>query len=112
MKIIAKWFISALAILLAAYLVPGIAVASFYTALIVAVLLGVANLILKPILVVLTLPISLITMGLFTLAINGFLFWFIGTIVKGFSVSGFMAAFLGALVVSVANYFGDKIIND
>lgn len=112
MKIIAKWFISALAILLAAYLVPGIAVASFYTALIVAVLLGVANLILKPILVVLTLPISIITLGLFTLVINGLLFWFIGTIVKGFSVSGFMAAFLGALVVSVANYFGDKIIND
>lgn len=112
MKIIAKWFVSALAILLAAYLVPGIAVASFYTALIVAALLGVANLVLKPILVILTLPISIITLGLFTIVINGFLFWFVGTIVKGFSVSGFMAALLGALVVSMANYLGDKIISD
>lgn len=112
MKIIVKWFISALAILLAAYLVPGITVASFYTALIVAVLLGVANLILKPILVILTLPISIITLGLFTLAINGFLFWFVGTIVKGFTVSGFLAAFLGALVVSIANYLGDKIVKN
>lgn len=112
MKIIAKWFVSALAILLAAYLVPGIAVASFYTALIVAVLLGVANLVLKPILVILTLPISIITLGLFTIVINGFLFWFVGTIVKGFFVSGFMAALLGALVVSMANYLGDKIISD
>ena len=112
MKIIAKWFISALAILLAAYIVPGITVASFYTALIVAVLLGVANLILKPILVILTLPISIITLGLFTLVINGFLFWFVGTIVKGFAVSGFMAALLGALIVSIANYLGNKIVND
>ncbi len=112
MKTIAKWFISALAILLAAYIVPGIAVASFYTALIVAVLLAAANLILKPILVVLTLPISIITLGLFTLVINGLLFWFIGTIVKGFSVEGFLAAFLGALVVSAGNYIGDKIISD
>ena len=100
MRIIVKWFIVALSLLLAAYLVPGIAVTSFYTALIVAVLLGVVNIVLKPILVVLTLPINLLTLGLFTFVINGFLFWFLSTIVKGFSVEGFLAALLGSLVVS------------
>ncbi len=112
MKFIVKWFISALAILLSAYLVPGIAVASLYTALIVAVFLGLANLTLKPVLVVLTLPINVITLGLFTLVINGLLFWFAGTIVKGFAVAGFSAAFLGALIVSAANYLGNKVVND
>ena len=111
MRIIVKWFIVALSLLLAAYLVPGIAVTSFYTALIVAVLLGVVNIVLKPILVILTLPINLLTLGLFTFVINGFLFWFLSTIVKGFSVEGFLAALLGSLVVSAVSYVSGELLD-
>ncbi|MEK7152287.1 MAG: phage holin family protein [Patescibacteria group bacterium] len=111
MRIIVKWFIVALSLLLAAYLVPGIAVTSFYTALIVAALLGAANIILKPILVVLTLPINLLTLGLFTFVINGFLFWLLSTIVKGFSVEGFLAALLGSLVVSAVSYVSGELLD-
>ena len=108
--LLTKWLIGALAVLGAAYFIPGIAVASFYTALIVAVLWGVVNIIVKPILVILTLPITILTLGLFTLVINAFLFWFLGTIVKGFSVDGVIAAFLGALFVSVVSFVGNKIL--
>ena len=110
MNLIVKWLIGALAVLGAAYLIPGIVVASFYTALIVAALWGVVNIIVKPILVILTLPITILTLGLFTLVINALLFWFLGTIVKGFAVEGFVAAFLGALFVSVVSFVGNKIL--
>lgn len=110
MNLIVKWLIGALAVLVAAYLIPGIVVASFYTALIVAALWGIVNVIVKPILVILTLPITILTLGLFTLVINALLFWFLGTIIKGFSVDGFIAAFLGALFVSVVSFVGNKIL--
>lgn len=112
MNFLAKWLLVALSLLLAAYLIPGITVASFYTALIVAALLGVVNVIIKPILITLTLPISILTLGLFTFVINGFLFWGLANIVKGFSVSGFWVAVLGALVVSVVSYLGEKVFLD
>jgi len=111
-ELLTKWLIAALSILLAAYLIPGISVESFYVALIVAVLLAVVNLIFKPILVVLTLPVNIITLGLFTFVINALLFWFVETIVKGFYVDGFWAAFLGALVVSIATNLGNKLLTD
>lgn len=112
MIIIAKWFIVALAFLLASYILPGIEVASFYTALILAFLWGVVNLLVKPILVVLTLPINLITLGLFTFVINGFLLWFLSTIVKGFEVGGFIVAILGAIIISLASSIGNYLIGD
>ncbi len=110
-QLIVKWFIVALSLLLAAYLVPGIEVTSFYTALIVAALLGVVNIILKPILVVLTLPINILTLGLFTFVINGLLFWLLSTIVKGFYVEGFLAALLGSLVVSAISYISGELLD-
>ena len=111
MHIISKLILSALAILLAAYLIPGITVDSFYTALIVALILGILNIIVKPILIILTLPITILTLGLFMFVINGFLFWFLGTFVKGFHVDGFLTAILGALLVSFINSIGGKIID-
>ncbi|MBI2047529.1 MAG: phage holin family protein [Parcubacteria group bacterium] len=111
MRLIAKWLIVALAFLLAAYFVPGISVESFYTALILAFVWGVISLLFRPILIFLTLPITLITFGLFTLVINALLFMFLGTFVKGFAVEGFVAAFLGAFVVSLASWFGNKILS-
>jgi putative membrane protein len=112
MKTILKILITALALIIAEYLVPGISIDGYYTALIVALLLGIINLTIRPILIILTLPISLLTLGFFTFIINGFLFWFIATFVEGFSVSGFWVAVLGAFIVSVFKWFGDKVISE
>lgn len=112
MKIIAKWFISAFALVVTASILEGVFVGSLYTALVVSLFLGVINIVLKPILMVLTLPINIMTLGLFTFVINGFLFWFLSTFIKGFMVDGLISAILGAFVVSVLSYFGDKLISD
>ena len=103
---IVQWLVNALGVLVAGYLVPGVSVASFYIAFIDAVLLGALNLLVRPILVVLTLPITFLTLGLFTFVINAFLFWFLSSFIQGFAVTGFFAAFFGALVVSVVSFLG------
>jgi putative membrane protein len=90
---------NAVALLVVANLVPGIHVASLYTALFVALVLGIVNAVIRPILVILTLPITVLTLGLFTLIINALLFWFVSTVVKGFFVAGFVPAFWGALLL-------------
>ena len=108
--LIAKWLIVALSFLLAAYLVPGIVVESFYTALILAFVWGVINLTVKPILTILTLPVSILTLGLFSFVINALLLWFLGTVIKGFEVDGFIAAFLGALVIAIAVWAGNVLL--
>lgn len=110
MTIIAKWFISALSLLGTAYLIEGIEVESFYTALIVALFLGFVNAIIRPILVILTLPVTLLSLGLFIFVINGFLFWFLSTFIKGFEVNGIIPAIIGAIVVSVFSWMGNRFI--
>ena len=110
MKIIAKWFFSALSLLGAAYLIEGIEVQGFYTALIVAVFLGFINAIIRPILIILTLPVTLLSLGLFIFVINGFLFWFLSTFIKGFDVDGIISAIMGAIVVSVFSWMGNRFI--
>ena len=110
MTIIAKWFISALSLLGAAYLINGITVESFYTALIVALFLGFINAIIRPILIILTLPVTLLSLGLFIFVINGFLFWFLSTFIKGFEVDGFIPAIMGAITVSVFSWMGNRFI--
>ncbi len=112
MKLLIRLLINALAILLIAYLVPGVAVSGFYTALIVAVVLGLLNLVIKPLILLLTLPITIITLGLFTFVINALLFWFVGTVVKGFSVEGFIPAFIGALILTVVGWIGHSITSN
>ena len=110
MTIIAKWFISALSLLGAAYFIKGIEVESFYTALIVALFLGFVNAILRPLLIILTLPVTLLSLGLFIFVINGFLFWFLSTFIKGFEVDGLIPAIIGAIVVSVFSWMGNRFI--
>jgi len=95
MNLIIRLLLNAAALLLVAYLVPGFSVDGFYAALIVAIILGIVNAIIKPILVLLTLPITILTLGLFTLVINALLIWFVSTIVKGFYVESFGAALIG-----------------
>lgn len=111
MNLLIRWFVAALALIITAYLLPGVSVSSIYIALIVAVLLGFVNMFLKPIFVILTLPINILTLGLFTFVINGLLFWFVASFVDGFNVVGFGSAILGALIVSVISYFGNMIFD-
>ncbi|MHB8651692.1 MAG: phage holin family protein [Minisyncoccota bacterium] len=116
MKILLKWMISALSLLLTAYLlpklgIPGIVVDSFYTALIVALVLGILHFTVRPILLILTLPINLITFGLFTFIINGLLFWFTASFIAGFHTVGFLGAVFGALCVSLLTSIGYRLID-
>lgn len=104
LKILLKLFVYTIALLAIGQLVPGIAITSFYTALIVAVLWAVVSVTLKPILVILTLPINLISLGLFTFVLNALLFWFLSTFVAGFTVAGFIPALEGSFALSLVGW--------
>lgn len=103
MGLILVWILNAVALLIVAYILPGIAVSSFGSALIAALVLGLLNTLVKPVLVLLTLPITIVTLGLFLLILNGLLFWFAGSVLKGFVVNGFWWAMLGALIYSIVS---------
>lgn len=109
MELLFRWLLNALALLVVANIVPGIHVDSFYHALIAALILGLANALVRPILIVLTLPVTIITLGLFILVINALMILLASTIVKGFTVDGFVPAFLGAIALwlmsMVTNWF-------
>lgn len=94
-----NWILSAIAILITANVVPGFKVDSFTTALIVALVLGIVNAVIKPILLILTLPINLITFGLFTFVINATLILLVSQFVKGFTVVGFVPALIAAVIL-------------
>lgn len=100
MKVLIHVLATAGALLLMPEFIQGISVANFYTAVVVAVIWGLIGLTVRPILGLLTLPINLITFGLFSFVLNALLFWFLATIVAGFTVAGFIPALLGTLVLS------------
>ena len=112
MRIIVRWCINALALLAVAYLYSGVQVDGIMAALIAALVLGLANAIIRPVLILLTLPVTLLTMGLFIFVINAFLFWFVAEVVKGFTVTGFMAALIGSLMYSVITLIVNAIVTD
>ena len=101
MKILAKWVLHALALLAVAHLYVGVEVRSFVAALFAALVIGLLNAVLRPLLVILTLPVTIVTMGLFLFVINALLFWAAAEFLDGFSVRGFSAALLGSLLYSV-----------
>lgn len=103
MRILLRWAINALVLLGIPYVLESVRVDSFGTALVTALALGLVNALIRPLLFVLTLPITLITLGLFTLVINALLFWFVASFVEGFHVEGFWAAFWGALLYSIVS---------
>ena len=105
-----RLIINALIIIGIAYLVPGISVSSFYTAMLVAIILGVINAIIRPVIILLTLPVNILSLGLFTLIINALLFWFTSTIVKGFQVEGFLPAFWGAFILWLVSWLTNGFI--
>jgi putative membrane protein len=100
MKLIAKWLLAACALLLVAYLHPGVQIQSFTAALIAAAVMGLLNTLVRPVLVVLTLPVTVVTLGLFLFVINALMFWAAASLLNGFVVSGFWAALLGSLIYS------------
>jgi len=101
MKIIVRWLLLAAALLLVAYLYPGVTVKSFGAAMIAAFVLGLFNTLLRPILVLLTLPVTVLTLGLFLFVINALMFYFAASVLDGFHVAGFLAALIGSLLYSL-----------
>jgi putative membrane protein len=104
--------VNALAIVLAASILPGISVDGIVPALAAAVLLGLVNAFVRPVLLILTLPITLVTLGLFLFVLNGLCFWMVASLVKGFHVAGFGSAMLGALAVSAVSWIVTALISD
>ena len=96
-----KWIGLALGIMFVGWVVPGITISNFVTALIAAVVIALINVFIKPVLIFLTLPINILTLGLFILVINALLFMFVAFLVPGVQVEGFWSAFLGALLLSI-----------
>ena len=110
MKLILKWVLSAAALLAVAYLYSGVAVNSFTSALIAAAVIGLLNMIVRPVLVVLTLPVTLITLGLFLFVINALMFWAASGVLNGFHVAGFAAALIGSLIYSALGLLIDAVL--
>jgi putative membrane protein len=110
LTLLVKWLISALSLFLVAYFLPGIHVPDYGTALLVALVLGIVNVTLRPVLKLLALPITIITLGLFAFIINGFTFWLVAKYLDGFSVDTFWYAVLGAFIVSVVTAVLSRIV--
>lgn len=110
MRLLIVWLINAVALLAVPYVIPSISVDSFGTALIAALVLGLVNTIIRPILVLLTLPATLLTLGLFIFVINGLLFLFVGNLLSGFHVNGFWAGVFGSIVYSVISWLLSAIL--
>jgi len=110
MKLIVRWLLLAAALLLVAYLYPGVSVTGFGVALIAAFVLGLLNTIVRPLLVLLTLPVTLLTLGLFLFVINALMFWAAASLLDGFNVAGFTAALIGSLIYSLCGMVIDVAV--
>lgn len=103
-RLLAVWLINALALMAVAYLMPSITVSSFGAALIAALVLGLINAFVRPVLILFTLPVTVLTLGLFIFVLNGLLFWMVGSWLEGFSVAGFWPAVFGAILFSIVSW--------
>ena len=112
MKLLVTWLLNALALLGVAYLVPDIHVSGLSIALVAAVIIGLANMLIKPILVILTLPVTIISLGLFIFVINGVLFWAAGQSLQGFEVTTIKAGIIGAIAYSIISWLLAAIVID
>jgi len=111
MKIILKWLILSVAVWATSKIISGIVIDPIWAVLVVGACLTLFNMIIKPIIKVLTLPLNIITLGLFSLVVNGAVFWYMGKFIDGFTVSTFYAGFIGALVVSILNWLLSKVFH-
>ncbi|MEY2671994.1 MAG: hypothetical protein RL687_411 [Candidatus Parcubacteria bacterium] len=110
MRIIAHWIILSVAVWATTQFIDGVVVSPFWVAAVVGACLTLFNMFLRPVINILTLPLNFVTLGMFSLVVNGLIFWYLGTIIRGFAVEGFYAAFAGALVVSVLNWLITKVL--
>jgi putative membrane protein len=104
LRLLLVWLINAVALIAVAYLMPSISVSSFGAALVAALVLGLVNAIVRPVLVLLTLPVTILTLGLFVFVLNGLLFWMVASWLEGFNVGGFWAGVFGAIVFSLVSW--------
>jgi putative membrane protein len=111
MNLLIRWFATAATLLIIAYAIPGITVTGVYIALITALVLGLVNAVIRPIFIVLTLPINIVTLGLFTFVINALMFWFVASFIDGFAVSGFWVAFFGAFLLTVSSWIVNQMLH-
>lgn len=109
MNIFINWLIMTVAIIVSAYILPGVTLSGFWAALLVALVLGLLNVFIKPLLIILTLPINILTLGLFTFAINALIIMLVSAIVPGFKVDGFWYALLFSIVLSIILYLIHKV---
>lgn len=112
MKLIFRLLLNALFLLIASYVINGVEVNSFYAAIITAVVLGLINALVRPILIILTLPINILTLGLFTLVINGLLVLFVASFIKGFFVAGFWSAVLLSIFLWLGSFLTNFLLKD
>ena len=112
MRFLTKLLLNGVAIVVTAYLIPGITLTGIVPAVIAGVLLGFVNAIVRPVLILLTLPFTLLTLGLFLFVVNAICFGLTAALVPGFDVSGFAAAFLGALVVTIVSWILNAVFKD
>ena len=110
--ILLRWLILTGAIIMASYLLDGIRVGGFFSALFAAAILGMLNAVFRPIVIILTLPINILTLGLFTFVINAFMLKTASGIIPGFDVQGFWSAVFGSLVISVISWFLSSFVNE
>ena len=109
-RILVVWLINTAALAAVAYLMPSVSIASPGAALAGALVLGLVNTLIRPVLVLLTLPVTILTLGLFIFVINGLLFWAVGSLVEGFHVAGFWSGVIGAIVYSIFSWLLSALI--
>lgn len=112
MRLLLVWILNAIALLVVAYLYPGVTIVDWKAAAVAALVFGLINALVKPFLIILTLPVTVLTLGLFLLVLNALLFWSVATIVPGFEVRGFWAAMLGAILFSIFSWALSKLLPD
>jgi putative membrane protein len=112
MRLVLVWILNAIALLGVAYIYPGVQVQDWLSAAIAALVLGLVNTLVKPFLILLTLPVTILTLGLFLIVLNALLFWGVAEVVKGFHVDGFWAALIGAVLYSIIGWLLSKLLPD
>jgi putative membrane protein len=110
MRLLLVWLINAVALFALPYVFPWVQVDTFWTALVAALVLGLINALIRPLLVLLTLPVTIVTLGLFIFVINGLLFWWVGSFIDGFHVSGFWSGVFGAVVYSLISWLLSSLL--
>lgn len=108
---LAKLIITMAALFITAYILPGMAIYGLFAGFVAALILGIVNIIIKPIFIVLTLPLTLLTMGLFLFIVNGLMLWLAAAIVPGFFISGFWTAVFGSIILSIVTWFLNSVLD-